>query len=497
MRPRTGLRELGIAPIPGLVRHGSALAMAHQQVGLGAPVNDARSAHPYVPRADTLAANGPMGGHSLRPLAADLIDSRGLTVSLQTVAMEARMRICQLALVVGALALGASGTRAQTGDPITIGVLNDMSGNFADQSGAGSVMAARMAVEEFGGRILGREIKILSGDHQNKADIASALARQWYDAQGVELIVDTPNSGTALAVQEIARNAGKINIVTTAGSIQLTGKSCSPTSFHWMWDTYSNSTGLVKAMAKLKVQNWYFITADYAFGHALEADFRKAVEGTGGKIVGATRHPVGNLDFSSAVLAAQTSGAKAVVVASGGNDIVNTLKTANEFGLPAAGIRFVAPATFLTDVKSMGLNVARGLMFIDGFYWDVDERSRHFSAAFFKRHGAMPTMGQAGVYSAVRHYLGAVRAAGTTQAAAVAQKMRDMPVEDDVVRNGTLRPDGRLVHDMYLVEVKQPSESREPWDLQRVLETIPGKDLFRPLAESDCPLLKPDQAPRR
>ncbi|HEY0571141.1 MAG TPA: ABC transporter substrate-binding protein, partial [Enterovirga sp.] len=179
------------------------------------------------------------------------------------------MRICQLALVVGALALGASGTRAQTGDPITIGVLNDMSGNFADQSGAGSVMAARMAAEEFGGRILGREIKILSGDHQNKADIASALARQWYDAQGVELIVDTPNSGTALAVQEIARNAGKINIVTTAGSIQLTGKSCSPTSFHWMWDTYSNSTGLVKAMAKLKVQNWYFITADYAFGHAL------------------------------------------------------------------------------------------------------------------------------------------------------------------------------------------------------------------------------------
>ncbi|WP_375459732.1 ABC transporter substrate-binding protein [uncultured Enterovirga sp.] len=393
--------------------------------------------------------------------------------------------------IVGALALLASTALGQTNDqPITIGVLNDMSGNFADQSGPGSVVAARLAVEEFGGRVLGREIKIIGGDHQNKPDVASALARRWYDTQGVDLIVDTPNSGTALAVQQVANERGKINIVTTAGSVQLTGKSCSATGFHWVWDTYSNSAGLVKALAKAKIESWYFITADYAFGHALETDFRKAIEATGGKVVGGARHPVGNMDFSSLLLSAQTSGAKAIVVANGGNDIVNTLKTANEFGLPASGIRFVAPATFLTDVKSMGLDVANGLTFVDGFYWDLDDASRRFGKAFFDRHSAMPTMGQAGAYSAVRHYLAAVKAAGTTDPQQVARKMREMPVQDDVIRNGKLRADGRLVHDMYLAEVKKPAESKGPWDLEHIHETLNGDDVFRPLSESDCPLLK-------
>ena len=283
-------------------------------------------------------------------------------------------------------------------EPVVIGVLNDMSSTFADQSGPGSVVAARMAIDEVGGTVLGRPIKLLSGDHQNKPDIAASLARRWYDTEGVQLVVDTPNSGTALAVQEVAKQAGRINIVTTAGSVALTNKSCSPTGFHWMWDTYSNSYGLVKALAKNSANTWYFITADYAFGHALEADFRKAVEQTGGKVIGASKHPVGMQDFSALVLAAQASGAKTVVVANGGNDIVNTLKAASEFGLQKSGIGFVAPATFLTDVKSMGLGVAQGLTYITGFTWSLDDRSRAFADKFFERHKAMPTMGQAGVY---------------------------------------------------------------------------------------------------
>jgi branched-chain amino acid transport system substrate-binding protein len=299
-----------------------------------------------------------------------------------------------------------------------------------------------------------------------------------------------PNSGTALAVQEVARTLKKINITSTAGSLALTGKSCGPTSFHWMWDTYSNSYGLVKALSKKKLDTWFFITADYAFGHALEADFRKAIEQMGGKTLGSVKHPVGMQDFSSLILAAQASKARGVVVASGGNDIVNTLKSANEFGLQKAGISFVAPATFLTDVKSMGLDIAQGLTYITGFTWTYDDTSRAFAQKFFERHKAMPTMGQAGVYSATRHYLRAVAAANSVDATKVAEKMRELPVSDAVIRNGTIREDGRLVHDMYLVEVRRPGESPDPWDLEKVQDVMAGNDVFRPLSESDCPLVK-------
>jgi branched-chain amino acid transport system substrate-binding protein len=379
---------------------------------------------------------------------------------------------------------------AQSPAPVTIGVLNDMSGNFADQSGPGSAVAARMAVEEFGGSVLGRPVRVLSGDHQNKPDIASSVANRWFQNEDVQIVVDLPNSGTALAVQEVARNAKRINITSTAGSISLTGKNCSPTAFHWMWDTYSNSYGAVKALAKKNYDTWYFLTADYAFGHALEADFRKAIEQMGGRVVGSSKHPVGMMDYSSLLLAAQASKAKVVVVASGGNDIVNTLKGANEFGLQKSGIAFVAPATFLTDVKSIGLEIGQGMTYLTGFTWNYDDASRAFAQKFFERHKAMPTMGQAGVYSAVRHYLRAVDAAKTLDAAAVAEKMRDMPVQDAVIRNGRIRPDGRLVHDMYLVEVRRPGESSNPWDLERVQDTLAGNQVFRPLAESDCPLVK-------
>ena len=248
-----------------------------------------------------------------------------------------------------------------------------MAGNFSDQSGPGSLAAARMAIDELGGTVLGKPVKAIGGDHQNKPDIAAAIARRWYDNEDVQLIVDMPNSGTALAVQEVARTLKKINITSTAGSLALTGKSCAPTSFHWMWDTYSNSYGLVKALSKKKLDSWFFITADYAFGHALEADFRKAIDQMGGKTLGSVKHPVGMQDFSSLVLAAQASKARGVVVASGGNDIVNTLKSANEFGLQKAGISFVAPATFLTDVKSMGLDIAQGLVYITGFTGNYDD----------------------------------------------------------------------------------------------------------------------------
>jgi branched-chain amino acid transport system substrate-binding protein len=379
---------------------------------------------------------------------------------------------------------------AQNGNPITIGVLNDMAGNFADQSGPGSVVAARMGVEESGGTVLGRPVQVISGDHQNKPDVASAVASRWFQNEDVQLVVDLPNSGTALAVQEVARNAKRMNITTTAGSIALTGKSCSPTSFHWMWDTYSNSYGAVRALAKKNLDTWYFITADYAFGHALEADFRKAINQIGGKVVGSSKHPVGMMDYSSLLLSAQASKAKVVVVASGGNDIVNTLKGASEFGLQKSGISFVAPATFLTDVKSIGLEIGQGMTYLTGFSWNYDDASRAFAQKFFERHRAMPTMGQAGVYSAVRHYLHAVESAKTVDAAAVAEKMRQMPVEDAVIRNGRIRQDGRLVHDMYLVEVRRPGESGNPWDLERIQDTLPGDQVFRPLSESDCPLVK-------
>ena len=379
--------------------------------------------------------------------------------------------------------------QAQT-EPVTIGVLNDMGGNFADQSGPGSLAAARMAIEEAGGTVLGRPVGAVGGDHQNKPDVAAAVARRWYDTEGVQMIVDMPNSGTALAVQEVARTLKRINITSTAGSLALTGKSCSPTSFHWMWDTYSNSYGLVRALTKKQIDSWFFITADYAFGHALEADFRKAIEQMGGRTVGSVKHPVGMQDYSALILAAQASKARGVVVASGGNDIVNTLKSANEFGLQKAGISFVAPATFLTDVKSMGLDIAQGLTYITGFTWSYDETSRAFAQRFFERHKAMPTMGQAGVYSATRHYLRAVAAANTLDATKVAEKMREMPVADAVIRNGRIREDGRLVHDMYLVEVPRPADSKGQWDLERVVDTLGGNDVFRSLAESDCPLVK-------
>jgi branched-chain amino acid transport system substrate-binding protein len=375
-------------------------------------------------------------------------------------------------------------------EAITVGVINDLSGVYADLGGQGSVVAAQIAVDEFGPKVLGKPIKILSGDHQNKPDIGSQLARRWFDVDNVDMVIDFPNSGVALAVQEVAREKKKIAIFSTAGSTDLTGRACSPTGFQWTYDNYSNSAGLAQAMVKQGFDTWYFLTVDYAFGISLESEASKALTAAGGKMLGSVRHPLNTADFSSFLLTAQASKAKVVALASAGGDVINAVKQAGEFGIGQGGQTLVAPVTFITDIHALGLPVAQGLTFVTGYYWDLNDNTRAFAKKFYERRKAMPTMAQAGVYSGVLHYLKAIAAAGTDNADAVAAKMRELPVRDAFTQTGTVRADGRMVHDMYLVQVKKPSESKEPWDYYKVLATVPADVAFRSLAESTCPQVK-------
>jgi branched-chain amino acid transport system substrate-binding protein len=375
-------------------------------------------------------------------------------------------------------------------EAITVGVINDLSGVYADLGGQGSVVAAQIAVDEFGPKVLGKPIKILSGDHQNKPDIGSQLARRWFDVDNVDMVIDFPNSGVALAVQEVAREKKKIAIFSTAGSTDLTGRACSPTGFQWTYDNYSNSAGLAQAMVKQGFDTWYFLTVDYAFGISLESEASKALTAAGGKMLGSVRHPLNTADFSSFLLTAQASKAKVVALASAGGDVINAVKQAGEFGIGQGGQTLVAPVTFITDIHALGLPVAQGLTFVTGYYWDLNDNTRAFAKKFYERRKAMPTMAQAGVYSGVLHYLKAIAAAGTDNADAVAAKMRELPVRDAFTQTGTVRADGRMVHDMYLVQVKKPSESKEPWDYYKVLATVPADIAFRSLAESTCPQVK-------
>jgi len=375
-------------------------------------------------------------------------------------------------------------------DAIKIGVLNDLSGVYADLGGPGSVAAAEIAIEEFGPSVIGKPIKVLSGDHQNKPDIGAQLARRWFDVDNVDMVIDFPNSGVALAVQEIARTKKKIAIYSTAATMDLTGKACSPTGFQWTYDNYSNAVDVARTLVKQGYDTWYFITVDYAFGLSLEAEASTAVKAAGGKVLGSARHPLNTPDFSSFLLQAQGSKAKVIAFANAGGDTVNAVKQANEFQIVRGGQTIVTPVTFLTDVHSLGLSVAQGLTFVTGYYWDLDEHTRAFAEKFYKRRNAMPTMAQAGVYSGVLHYLKAVAAAGTDDALAVAAKMRELPVRDSFTQTGKVREDGRMVHDMYLVQVKKPEQSKAPWDYYRVLATIPAAEAFKPLSESNCPLVK-------
>lgn len=376
-----------------------------------------------------------------------------------------------------------------SGDAVRIGVLTDMGGNLSALSGKGSVTAAQMAVEDFGGQVLGKKIELLSADHQNKPDIGSQIANKWIDVDGVDMIVDVPNSAVALAVQGIAKDKNRIFIASGGGTAALTGKACSPTGIHWTWDTYAAAASTGRAIVDDGGKAWFFLTADYAFGHAMEADVARIVKERGGKVVGGVRHPTNIADFSSFLLQAQTSGADVIALANGGSDTSNSIKQAQEFGLTKK-MKMAALAIFITDVHAIGPQAAQGLLLTTAFYWDRTPESRAWSKRFFERHGAMPTMSQAGVYSAVMHYLKGIAAAKTDEAMAVVAQMRAMPVNDMFATGGKVREDGRMVHDMYLVQVKSPAEVKGPWDYYQVLRTVKGEDAFRPLAESDCPLVK-------
>jgi branched-chain amino acid transport system substrate-binding protein len=397
----------------------------------------------------------------------------------------------QLALI-SALAIactGATAVQAQVSDDVVrIGVLNDQSGLYADLGGPGSVVAARMAVEDAGGSVLGKPVEIVFADHQNKSDVGAAIARQWFDIGKVDMAIGFDHSAVALAVEQLAAERNKIAIAGAVGSTAFTGKSCTANEASWIYDSYALTTSLAKATVAEGRDTWFFITVDYAFGHSLEADATAAVQAAGGKVLGSVRHPLNTSDFSSYLLQAKASGAKVIAFANGGGDMVNAIKQANEFGL-TKNQTTVALLIFISDVHSMELQAAQGLKFVTAFYWDRNDETRAWSKRFFAKHGRMPTMPQAAVYSAIRHYLTAIAAAGTDEAKAVLARMRAMPVNDFYVTNGRLREDGRLVHDMYFAQVKTPSESAKPWDYYKILGTIPGDQAFRSLADAGCPLV--------
>ena len=376
-----------------------------------------------------------------------------------------------------------------SGGVVKLGVLTDETGVFSSLSGEGSIEATRMAVEDFGGKAAGKPIEIIHADHQNKTDIGASIARRWMDVDGVDVIIDVPNSATVLAVQQLAKEKNRVLLVSTAGTADLTGKACSPVGVHWTWDTYAFAASSAKSIVQRGGNSWFILTADFAFGHAMQRDATRFIEAAGGKVVGGVSHPLNNADFASFLLQAQSSRAKVVALANGGTDMTNSIKQAAEFGIPQGGQRLAALAAFITDVHAVGLAGAQGLLLTTSFYWDRTEESRQWSKRFFERRGVMPTQTQAGVYSAVTHYLKAVDALGSDEAKAVVAKMRDIPIHDFFADRGFIRLDGRMVHDMYLVEVKKPEESRYPWDYYKILQTIPGEEAFRPMGDGGCPLL--------
>jgi len=387
--------------------------------------------------------------------------------------------------------LGGGAALAQISDDVVrIGVLTDETGNFSALSGPGAVLAADMAVADFGGTVAGKRIELIHADHQNKTDLGVQIARQWYDADGVDMIADVPNSAIALAVQGIARERGRALLISGSGTADLTGKACSPTGIQWTWDTYAFATGTAKALLDQGYKTWFFLTADFAFGQAMQRDATTIIEAAGGRVVGSVKHPLQNADFSSFLLQAQASKASIIALANGGSDTVNSVKQAEEFGIMRGGQKLAAMAIFISEVHAIGLAGAQGLQFTSAFYWDRDDATRAWSKRFFERHGAMPSQTQAGVYSSVTHYLKAVAATKSDDGKTVVDAMRAMPVNDFFAAGGRIRPDGRMVHDMYLVEVKTPAESRYPWDYYKIVRTLPGDQVFRPPI-ADCPLVKP------
>ncbi|OWV84324.1 ABC transporter permease [Rhizobium sp. R635] len=380
--------------------------------------------------------------------------------------------------------------QSATDGKVKIGILNDQSGVYADFGGKSSVEAAKMAVEDFGGKVLGVPVEIVDADHQNKPDIASNIARQWYDTEQVDAIMELTTSSVALAVQAIGKEKKKIDIVTGAATTDLTGKACSPYGFHWAYDTHALAVGTGGALVKQGGDSWFFLTADYAFGYSLEQQTTDYVKASGGTVVGSVRHPLSTQDFSSFLLQAQSSGAKVIGLANAGLDTSNAIKQAAEFGITQGGQHLAALLFTLAEVHGLGLEAAQGLTLTEGFYWNRDDESRAFAKKFFDRTGKMPNMIHAGTYSAVTQYLKAVQKAGTDDTEAVAKLLHDMPVDDVFGRGGTVGANGRMIHDMYLLQVKKPSESKEPWDYFNVLATIPGKEAYIDPAKSGCDLVK-------
>ena len=396
-------------------------------------------------------------------------------------------------LVLGGALLALAGLPALaqvSDDVVKIGVLTDMGGVTADIGGKGSVIAAELAVKEFGATVLGKPIQIVAADHQHKADVGTTIARQWFDVDKVDAVVDIPNSAVALALQSLAREKKRIVMYSGAGTTALTNAQCSPYGFHWTYDTYAVARGTASAVVKAGGTSWFMLAADYAFGHQLQKDATDVVEANGGKVVGAVRHPLSNADFSSFLLRAQASGAKVIGIANAGGDTINAIKQAGEFGLAEQGQSLAALIFFLQDVHSLGLKVTQGTYLTTASYWDLDEPSRAWSKQFMERAGMMPSMLHAGVYGSVLHYLKAVKEAGTDDPDKVAAAMRAMPINDAFTKNATIRADGRVLRDMYLARVKKPADSKAPWDYFEIVRKIAPEETVWPLSESGCAAAK-------
>lgn len=400
------------------------------------------------------------------------------------------MKLFKLLATVAAVSFVTPASAEISNGTVKIGVLTDMSGPYADNVGAGSVLAAKMAVEDFGGKVAGMPVEVVSADHQNKADIGLAIARKWYDTDGVDTITEVVSSGVALAVQQLSREKDKVFLATGPGTPDLTGKSCSPVGIHWAYDNYALANVATAPLVQKGLKSWYFLTADYSFGHALEAEASKVVLANGGTVLGSAKHPLNSADFSSFLLQAQASKAQVVGLANAGADMMNALKQANEFGLTSGGQTIAALLVNLPDIHALGLASAKGLIFADSFYWDANDKTREWSKRFMARfNGKAPGSLQAAVYGAVTHYLKAVEATKSDAGSVVVPEMKKTPINDFYTTNASIREDGRVIRDMYLLQVKDPKESKYPWDYYKILDTIPGDKAFRPLKDGNCPLV--------
>jgi branched-chain amino acid transport system substrate-binding protein len=396
------------------------------------------------------------------------------------------MKSAFLAAVASAVLLAAPASA----QGVKIGILNDQSGVYADYGGKWSVEAAKMAIEDFGGEVLGHKIELVTADHQNKPDLATSIARRWYDVENVDMITELTTSSVALAIHDLSKEKKKIDIVVGAATSRLTGDACTPYGFHWAFDTRALAVGTGGALVKAGGDTWFFLTADYAFGYALEKDTSEIVTANGGKVLGSVRVPLNSSDFSSFLLQAQSSKAKIVGLANAGLDTTNSIKQAAEFGIVTGGQKLAGLLMVLSDIHGLGLQVAQGLVLTEGYYWDLNDKTRNLGERFFKRTGRMPSMIHAGTYSATLSYLKAVKAAGTKDPDAVAKKLKELPVGDDFAQGGKVLENGRMVHDMYLFEVKKPSESKKPWDYYKLITKVPGDKAFFTAKESGCPATK-------